>query len=152
MLIMACGEAVPPAENVAQQGKNDVEPATAPLQVRIYQVSQSTFNDGNYQIFGVYIDNHTPDTLCSIQGRLVYCGERGDTLAFIDFTPAENCNTDVTLITGSDTIYSQENFNIHPEEETLETVSFRLKDGMRLHSDLESMHDRFSCLWFPADR
>lgn len=144
-----CGNRQAQQKEVAQPGKSVAETGVAPVQVRIYQVSQSSFPEGNYQNFGLYIDNHTPDSLCTIHGRLVYCGERGDTLAFIDFLPVGECNTNVTLITGTDTVYSQENFNIHPDEETLESVSFSLKEGMKLHNELNFMPDRFSCLWFP---
>ncbi len=148
-LIFSCGEHRKPSENVAQPGRSPAESVVAPVQVRIYQVSQASFPEGYYQVFGLYIDNHTPDSLCTIHGRLVYCGEKGDTLAFIDFKPEGTCNTNVTLIAGKDTAYSQENFNIRPDEETLESVSFSLKDGMQLHDELNSMPDRFSCLWFP---
>lgn len=151
LVFISCGEKKAPAGNAAVQEKKDVESATAPVQVRIYQVSQASYPEGNYQIFGLYIDNHTPDSMCTIEGRLVYCGQQGDTLAFIDFKPQGPCNTDVRFISENDTLYSQENFNIRPGEETLESVSFLLKENLHPRTELQSMPDRFSCLWFPAE-
>ena len=151
LVFCSCGEKPITADHVAQREKNDAESDIAPVQVRICQVEQSDFNDGTYQQFGLYIDNNTPDTLCQLEGRLVYCGQSGDTLAFIDFRKSENCSNDVVLITTRDTFSNQELFHLNPKEETLETISFSLGASDQLDPALRSMPDRFSCLWFPKE-
>lgn len=134
--------AVPPAD------LSELSEVHAPVQVRVYQVEQTSYPDGSFQEFGLYVDNHTPDTLCHLSGRLVYCGQSGDTLALLDFKPAANCSTEVMLITGNDTVIGTESFKVLPGKESMESVLFRWKDAASLPATLKSMPDRFSCLWF----
>jgi hypothetical protein len=147
--LLSCGDKKP-ASSPEQQTLPAVELPIehASVQVRIYHVAQSSYPDGNYQEFGLYIDNHTPDTLCTVSGRLVYCGQHGDTLAFLDFVPAGSCSTSVMLITGQDTVKGIETFEVFPGRESMESVHFRWKETSTLRPELKSMPDRFSCLWF----
>lgn len=120
----------------------------APVQVRVYQVEQTSYPDGSFQEFGLYVDNHTPDTLCTLSGLLTYCGQSGDTLALLDFKPAADCSTEVMLITGNDTVIGTESFHVLPGKASMESVLFRWKDAASLPATLNSMPDRFSCFWF----
>ena len=148
-LVIACGQKKQQQAPIATAEEVIDEPAAhAAVQVRIYHVAQSSYPDGQYQEFGLYIDNHTPDTLCTVTGRLVYCGQNGDTLAFLDFMPAGTCSTAVTLIAGTDTVVGVETFAVYPGKESMESVHFRWKETSSLRTELKSMPDRFSCLWF----
>lgn len=150
-LLISCNSKAPKETEILTP-KNDISIAEiAPVQLRIYEVSQAEYPEGNYQLFGIYVDNHTRDTITGIKGRLVYCGQGGDTLAFIDFRPTKQGQTIVTLICEGDTLEETETFNIGPGQDVMETISFLMKDGQKFSDRMKAMSDRFSCLWFPEN-
>lgn len=151
LLLISCSGKAPKEPELSTPKNDTIITEIAPVQLRIYQVSQTEYPEGNYQLFGIYVDNHTRDTITGIEGRLVYCGHAGDTLAFIDFRPAKQGQTIVTLICEGDTLEETEAFNIGPGQDVMETISFLVKDGQQFSDRMKAMSDRFSCLWFPKN-
>jgi hypothetical protein len=151
LLLISCNGKAPKEPEISTPKNEPVAAEIAPVQLRIYQVSQTEYPEGNYQVFGIYVDNHTRDTITGIEGRLVYCGQAGDTLAFIDFRPKKHGQTIVTLICEGDTLEETEEFNIGPSQDVMETIAFLMKDGQEFSDRMKAMSDRFSCLWFPEN-
>jgi hypothetical protein len=151
LLLISCNGKAPKEPEISTPKNEPVAAEIAPVQLRIYQVSQTEYPEGNYQVFGIYVDNHTRDTITGIEGRLVYCGQAGDTLAFIDFRPKNHGQTIVTLICEGDTLEETEEFNIGPSQDVMETIAFLMKDGQEFSDRMKAMSDRFSCLWFPEN-
>lgn len=151
LLLISCNGKAPKDPELSTPKNDTIITEIAPVQLRIYQVSQTEYPEGNYQLFGIYVDNHTRDTITGMKGRLVYCGHAGDTLAFIDFRNGAQGKTIVTLICEGDTIQETEAFFIGPGQYVMETISFLLKDGKQFSDRMKAMSDRFSCLWFPEN-